>query len=209
MTARPNRKNRPETLLRLLVSTSYPHATFADLMFALSKHSGKDQDELNTIADDMTDVERKFGMTDFIRTVEIMRNRDQITVVVRTLEFDSEAREIVDNNQTHVELARAVFHLDTPEAQLTDLDALAELLLLTYRKSQQESAKGERSWKLRQRPTTKGNAKLGNSEVPATEDTIDHRTAVALVTSSLNKQRFHIVLTTNTVLLFDQQRSLK
>lgn len=209
MTGRPNRKNRPETLLRLLVSTAYPHATFADLMFALSKHSGKDQEELNTIADDMTEVERKFGMTDFIRTVEIMRNRDQITVVVRTLEFDPEAREIVDNNQTHVELARAVFHLDSPEAQLSDLDTLAELLLTTYRKSQQENVKGSRNWKLRQRPTPKGNAKLGNSEVPATEDVIDHHTAVALVTSSLNKQRFHIVLTTNTVLLFDQQRSLK
>lgn len=209
MTERPNRRNRPETLLRLLMSTSYPHATLADLMFAFSKHSGKDQDELNTIADDITAVERQFGMTDFVRAVEILRNQDQITIVIRTLDFDPEAREIEDKNQNHVELARAVFHLEDKETELTDLETLAELLITTFRKVQQDNLKVDRKWRLRQRPTPKGNAKLGNADVPAVEEPVDQRTAVALVTASLSKSRFHIVLTNNTVLLFDQQRSLK
>lgn len=209
MTSRGNRKNRPETLLRLLMSTSYPHATLADLMFAFSRHSGKDQEELDGIADEMTEVERQFGMTDFIRTVEILRNQDKVTIVIRTLDFNGEAREILDNNQTHVELARGTFHLDAKDSQLTNLDELAELLISTFRKAQQDNLRVDRQWRLRQRPTAKGNAKLGNSEVPATEEIVDQRLAVALLTASLVKPRFHIVLTHNTILLFDQQRSLK
>lgn len=209
MTVRQNRRNRPETLLRLLLSTSYPHSTLADLMFAFSRHSGHDQEELDGIADEMTEVERQFGMTDFIRTVELLRNQDKITIVVRTLDFNAEGREIVDNNQTHVELARAVFHLDAKDAGLTNLDELAELLLGIFRKAQQDNVRTERKWRMRQRPTARGNAKLGNAEVLAVEEKVDHRMAVALVTASLVKPRFHIVLTHNTILLFDQQRSLK
>jgi hypothetical protein len=210
MTSRPNRKNRPETLLRLLMSTSYPHATLADLMFAFSRHSGPvDQEELDTLADEMTAVERQFGMTDFIRTVEILRNKDQVTIVIRALDIDPSVREIIDNNSTHVELARVAFHLASPDAQLNDIDTLAEQLILMFRKAQQDNIRSDRKWRLRQRPTSKGNAKLGNAEVPAVEEAIDHRTAVALLSASLAKQRFHVVLTHNTILLFDQQRSLK
>lgn len=210
MTSRPNRKNRPETLLRLLMSTSYPHSTLADLMFAFSRHSGpKDQEEEDGIADEMTAVERQFGMTDFIRTVEVLRNKDQVTIVIRTLDFDPSVREIIDNNQTHIELARVAFYLPSADTQLTDLDALAELLITMFRKAQQDNIRTDRKWRMRQRPTANGNAKLGNAEVPAVEESVDHRTAVALLTASLSKQRFHVVLTHNTILLFDQQRSLK
>ncbi|WDS62180.1 hypothetical protein [Pseudomonas phage D6] len=210
MTSRPNRKNRPETLLRLLMSTSYPHSTLADLMFAFSRHSGPtDQEELETIADEMTAVERQFGMTDFIRTVEILRNKDQVTIVLRALDFDPSVREVIDNNATHVELARVAFHLTSAEAMLNNIDSLAEQLVLMFRKAQQDNVRTDRKWKLRQRPTPKGNAKLGNTEVPAVEESIDHRTAVALLATSLAKTRFHVVLTHNTILLFDQQRSLK
>ncbi|QBJ02791.1 hypothetical protein MZD04_gp265 [Pseudomonas phage Psa21] len=210
MTSRPNRKNRPETLLRLLMSTSYPHSSLADLMFAFSDHSGpKDQEELDAIADEMTAVERQFGMTDFIRTIEVLRNKDQVTIVIRTLDFDPSVREIVDNNQTHVELARIAFHLPAENTQLTDLDNLAAMLVNMFRKAQQDNIRADRVWRLRQRPTTKGNAKLGNADVPAVEELIDTNTVIALLTASLSKQRFHVVLTHNTILLFDQQRSLK
>lgn len=210
MTGRPNRKNRPETLLRLLMSTSYPHSSLADLMFAFSKHSGpEDLEELESIADQMTNVERQFAMTDFIRSIEILRNKEQVTLVLRALDFDPSVREIVDNNQTHVELARVAFHLADTEAQLSDVDALADLLIQMFRKAQNENPKQTRSWRLRQRPTPKGNAKLGNSDIPAVEETVDGDTARALLATSLCKTRFHIVLTHNTVLLFDQQRSLK
>uniref|UniRef100_A0AB39CDH8 Uncharacterized protein n=1 Tax=Pseudomonas phage RVTF4 TaxID=3236931 RepID=A0AB39CDH8_9VIRU len=210
MTARPNRKNRPETLLRLLMSTSYPHSSLADLMFAFSKHSGpEDADELESIADQMTNVERQFGMTDFIRSIEILRNKEQVTLVLRALDFDPSVREIVDNNKTHIELARVAFHLEDAEAKLTDLDGLSELLIQMFRKAQNENPKQDRIWRLRQRPTQKGNAKLGNTDIPAVEEQIDTNTAKALITTSLSKSRFHIVLTHNTVLLFDQQRSMK
>lgn len=210
MTARANRKNRPETLLRLLMSTSYPHSSLADLMFAFSKRSGpEDQEELDNIADQMTNVERQFGMTDFIRSIEILRNKEQVTLVLRAWDFDPSVREIVDNNQTHVELARIAFHLEEAETQLTDLDGLADLLIQMFRKAQNENPKQEREWRLRQRPTAKGNAKLGNSDIPAVEERIDNTTAKALISTSLSKSRFHIVLTHNTVLLFDQQRSMK
>jgi hypothetical protein len=179
-------------------------------MFAFSRHSGEeDREELETIADEMTAVERQFGMTDFIRTVEVLRNKDQVTIVIRALDFDPSVREVIDNNSTHVELARVAFHLTGPEAQLTDLDTLAEQLILMFRKAQQDNIRSDRKWRMRQRPTPKGNAKLGNAEVPAVEETVDHRTAVALLSASLSKNRFHVVLTHNTILLFDQQRSLK
>lgn len=210
MTSRPNRRNRPETLLRLLMSTSYPQSTLAELMLAFSRHSGPtDQEELDTIADEMTAVERQFTMTDFIRTVEILRNKDQVTIVVRALDFDPSIREVIDNNSTHVELARVAFHLESADAQLNNLDGLAEQLILMFRKAQQDNIRADRKWRLRQRPTPKGNAKLGNAEVPAVEEFVDHRTVVALLATSLAKQRFHIVLTHNMILLFDQQRSLK
>ena len=210
MTGRPNRKNRPETLLRLLMSTSYPHSTLADLMFAFSKHSGpEDFEELENIAEQMTNVERQFGMTDFIRSVEIMRNKDQVTLVLRALDFDPSAREIVDNNQTHTELARISFQLEESETQLSRIDDLAAQLIGMFRKVHDDNPKAVRKWRLRQRPTPKGNAKLGNSDVPAVEEDIDNNTAQALIATSLNKTRFHIVLTHNTILLFDQQRSMK
>lgn len=209
MTNRSNRRNRPETLLRLLMSTSYPQSVLADLMFAFSRHSGHDQEELDGIADEMTEVERQFGMTDFIRTVEILRNQDTVTIIVRALDFDAESREIIDSNQTHVELARGTFHLDAKDANLTNLDELAELIATTFRKAQQDNLRTERQWRMRQRPTPKGNAKLGNSEVPVVEEKVDSRMVTALLTASLMKPRFHIVLTHNTILLFDQQRSLK
>jgi len=210
MTARPNRKNRPETLLRLLMSTSYPHSVLADLMFAFSKHSGPENpEELESIADQMTNVERQFGMTDFIRSIEILRNKEQVTLILRAWDFDPSVREIVDNNKTHVELARIAFHLVEEETKFNDLDGLADLCIQLFRKAQNENPKQERKWKLRQRPTPKGNAKLGNTDIPAVEEQIDNNTAKALISTSLSKSRFHIVLTHNTVLLFDQQRSLK
>lgn len=210
MTARSNRKNRPETLLRLLMSTSYPHSSLAELMFAFSKHSGpEDEEELEAIAEQMTNVERQFGMTDFIRSIEIMRNKDQVTLVLRALDFDPSVREIVDSNQTHTELARIAFHLEDGESQLQRVDELAGMLVQMFRRAQNDNLKVDRSWRLRQRPTPKGNAKLGNSDVPAVEEQIDSEMVQALIATSLNKSRFHIVLTHNTVLLFDQQRSLK
>lgn len=210
MTTRTRRKNRPETLLRLLMSTSYPHSTLADLMFLMNRHAGPtDREELCKMADDFTEVERKFGMFDFIRAVEVLRNGQEVKIIVRQLDLDPTAREIVDDINTHVELASGILHLEDTTTSFTDLDIMAEQLLQLFRSTQREDMRTERTWQLRQRPGPKGNAKLGNRSVPAVDETVDHATAVALVASSLAKNRFHMVLTHNTVLLFDQQRSLK
>jgi hypothetical protein len=210
MTSRPKRKNRPETLLRLLMSTSYPHATLADLMFMIYRHAGpEDRETLYTLADEISDIERQFGMYDFIRAVEVMRNGSSITIIIRQLDIDPEAREIVDSNKTHVELARAEFHLPEDSTEFTDLETMSTTLLNMFRTTQREDLKSERSWTLRQRPGAHGNAKLGNLSVPVVEEKIDTATANALISTSLSKKRFHMVFTHNTILLFDQQRSLK
>lgn len=214
MTARTKRRNRPETLLRLLISTSYPHSILADFTFAISKAGGQfDKAELGTMADDLTEVERKFAMSDFIRAIEISRDGPVVQIVIKQLELDPMAREIVDSVDTHVELARCTVQLTNDEVSLTEPEQLATMVLEVFRRTQQHEKANDITqtvWLLRERPAgKKGNAKLNNAKVPAVETKLDFNQAAAHVVNSLSKQKFHIVMTHNAILLLDQQRTLR
>lgn len=214
MSVRAKRRNRPETLLRLLISTSYPHSTLADFTFAISKAGGQfDKTELSVMADDLTEVERKFAMNDFIRAVEITRDGPTVVIVIKQLELDPLAREIVDSVETHVELARCTVQLANHDQPMAEPERVASMILEFFRRTQQyekANTMAQTEWRLRERPAgKKGNAKLNNTKVPAVETKLDFNQATAHVVTSLSKMKFHIVMTHNAVLLLDQQRTLR
>jgi hypothetical protein len=210
MTSKGRRRNRPETMLRLLISTSYPQTALSEIALAVMAHSGPtDPTDMSGLADELAEVERAFGMNDFIRSIEIIRTNETVAIVVKQLDFDPEARSIVDNNKTHVELARCAIHLQDPKAQLQELDALATRLVNIFRCIQPDRKKAGNPWTLRERPTPKGNAKLGNTAIAAVNTQVDQNMVVALLATSLRKNRFHIVLSNNAIMMFDQQRTVR
>ncbi|AEH03655.1 hypothetical protein AVT69_gp230 [Pseudomonas phage PhiPA3] len=208
MTNQPDRKCRSETLLRLLISTSYPHATLADLTFAFSNHSGqKDLDELEKIAIQMKDVERSFDMFDFIRCIELKRQGEQIQIQVKRLDFDPTMRTLEDSSDTHEAMATSSVHLTDERVNLADVDVLATRLLeIFYRSQVKVKKKGNEIattvWKSRTKHIDRRNPK---AETKVVEAELDFQAAIEMISTSLRKRRFHILLTQNTILLLDQK----
>jgi hypothetical protein len=203
MKGRQNRKCRGEALMRLLISTSYPQTVLSDLTFAFHDHA-KMVDDQEDLAIVLRDVERSFDMFDFIRCIDIKRSGDIIQLVIKRLDIDPTARDIVDSPATHELMAKIEVKLPSPNHELEDTQALAANLLGIFHKSQVKVRRGCPetqlvNWKLKTR-------KLGKGRLP--ESPLDCAEAIAELQRSLDKPRFHIVLTQNTILLLDQQRRL-
>lgn len=206
-----DRKCRSETLLRLLIATSYPQSVLTRLTFDFYNHANiKDPESLEEIAMNLRDVEKNFDMNDFIRCIELKRDGDQVTITIKRLDFDPTMRSIVDGAETHEVMASTTVTLPAPDTVLTGIDSLGTSLLEMFYRSQVKSRKDsnnlcETVWKSRvkhlDRRRLKQEAKVVDSE-------LDFKGALEMLSSSLRKRRFHIVLTQDTVLLLDQKSRL-
>lgn len=205
LTKDPDRKCRPEVLLRLLLSTSYPQTILTDLTFLLAKHADiSGEYVLNNIATSMQEIERSFTMFDFIRSVEVKRSGSEITMVVNCLDVDPTARTLNDSIDTHQVMATSWLTLSSVDKSLNDVKELAEKLLNIFYKSQV-------SFKNRlntiQRTRWKHRTKATQLRKPV-DTNIDYNVAVNYLVTSLEKNNFNIVLTQSSILLQDQRARL-
>lgn len=213
ITQRPLRKSRSETILRMLVASSYPHATLANLTLELGRMGGYDREELERVSDDLRNMERSFELTDFIRCVEIKRNQNRIQVVVKRLKLTPQMQTIKDTQLHHEALVSSSIELDGTTLGLSDPDALATTLLeLFYRTQVKQQANlnliAETFWMRRDRVALP-EAEQVDGEVTALRDTrIEFLQAVSTVSTSLVKDKFHVIMTQNTILLLDQEKRL-
>lgn len=208
MTGKPGRKCRGESLLRLLISTSYPQTILSDLTFAFTKHSGTDDTEsLEQLAVLMRNIEKEFDMFDFIRCIEIRRDGDTINIIVKRLDFDPTMRALNDSVATHEHMASSCVTLADAEDRLGDVEQLAVKLLEVFYRSQVKVKRGTEiattSWKCRYRESDRRKTK---AEQTAIDTNLDFEGVVETIATSLRKRRFHLVLTQNAFLLLDQRK---
>lgn len=205
LTSDPDRKCRPEILLRLLLSTSYPQSALTDLTFLMAKHGEIiDESILENVAVTMQEVERSFTMFDFIRSIELKRNGKDISVVIKCLDVDPTARSLNDSAETHEVMATSNLILPNADKALLEPEVVAARLLDIFYKSQISFR--HRSQTV-QRTRWKHRTKATQLRKPV-DTNIDYDVALQYLTTSLNKKNFNIVLTQANILLQDQRSRL-
>lgn len=211
MSAPGNRRCRPETLLRFLMSTSYPQSTLSDLTLELAVQGGQtDAEELEQDAQGMREVEKAYSLFDFVRCVEVKRVGSEVKVITKCLDIDPNMRSINDSVETHVQMAASTINLIKGDDALSDPEAIAvRLLELFYRsqiKSKRHSGELDKTmWRYRTKSTDRSKA---HSQRDSVDMDISATQAIQKLTSSLRKKSFHVVLTQNTILLLDQKARL-
>lgn len=211
MTAQSNRRCRPETILRRLLSTSYPQSTLSDLTLALSVHGGQDnQDELERSAEDLRAVEKLYTIYDFVRCIEIRRTFNEIKVVAKGLDIDPLMKSINDCSDTHKEMAAVTITLVNGDNALDDVEAIATKLMDLFYRSQVKSRRpgdtiDHTEWKCRVKEIDRTKSGKTTRNV---DTVLDVKQAIHRLSTSLRKRSFHVVLTQNCILLCDQKARL-
>lgn len=211
MTEHRNRRCRPETILRLLLSTSYPQSTLSDLTLALTVHGGQtDTVELEHNAEDLREVEKNYTLYDFVRCVEIKRTFNEIRVVAKGLDIDPAMRSINDCSETHKEMAAVNIELVKGDSALDNVEELAIRLMEMFYKSQVKSKRpndtiNNTTWRYRVKEVDRTKPGKPTRNV---DTTLDANQAIHHLCTSLRKRSFHIVLTQNCILLVDQKARL-
>lgn len=205
LTSDPDRKCRPEILLRLLLSTSYPQAALSDLTFLMAKHGEiVDETTLESLAVTMQEVERTFTIMDFVRSIELKRSGKDISISIKCLDIDPTARTIQDSAETHEVIATSNLTLSSIHKTLLEPEVIAERLMAIFYKSQVSFRCRTQSI---QRTRWKHRTKA--SQVKAPIDTnIDYEATLKYLVTSLTKKNFNIVLTQANILLQDQRSRL-
>lgn len=211
MTEHRNRRCRPETLLRLLLSTSYPQSTLSDLTLALTVHGGQtDKEELERNAEDLREVEKAYTLYDFVRCVEIRRTFGELKVTTKGLDIDPSMKVINDCTDTHKEMAAVNIALTKGDEALDDVEALAIRLMELFYRSQVKSKRpgdtiDNTEWRFRVKELDRSKPGKQTRNVDAT---LDVKQAIHRLATSLRKRSFHIILTQNCILLMDQKARL-
>lgn len=211
LTGQGNRRCRSETLMRLLMSTSYPQSTLSDITLELSVQGGQtDPAELEQDAIAMREVEKSYGLFDFVRCIEVKRTGGEVKVTTKCLDIDPNMKAINDSVETHVQMAATTISLIEGDKALKDPEALAVQLLELFYRSQIKSKRhsdtlDKTMWRYRTKvpDRSKPHNKRDNLDVD-----VSAQQAVQKLATSLGKKQFHVVLTQNTILLLDQKARL-
>lgn len=203
-----NRRCRPETLLRLLISTSYPQSSFAEVSLLFTEASGIcEPEDLEHSAEQLRGVERNFDMLDFVRCIEINKHQDVVKLNLKTLDFNPEATNIVDSKDTHVVAATT----SIPSELLLEghLNIIAEYMLNLFYSTQRKNKVGtvdldKVHWRCRTRQTSKGEHK--DQIITDTKPSFDE--VIEILKESLRKDKFGLILTQNALLLTDQRKRI-
>lgn len=213
ITQRPLRKSRSEVLLRMLVASSYPHAILANLTLELGRMGGYDRSELERVSDDLRNMERSFELTDFIRCVEIKRNQNRVHVIVKRLKLTPKMQTVKDTQLHHEALVSSSIELDANAAGFADADVLAATLLESFYRTQIKQqaslhAIADTFWMRRDRVAVPEEEQVDGVTSVLNDTRIDFLQAVSAVAVSLTKDKFHVIMTQNTILLLDQEKRL-
>ena len=212
---RPSRRTRSEILLRLLISSSYPHAVLGDLAVAFSRHANEyDITQRESLDVVIAGTERQFDMFDFIRCIDIKRKDGAITITIKRLDFEPTTRDIVDTPDKQEFMASIQIDLDPPEKSLDERLGLAELLLGIYFYCQMKPTDTRRNvrntiWTLRERINKDLlPAKLSDKRAAIKDSKMGFHEAVNYIAHSLSKDSFRIILTQKTILLLAPHRRM-
>lgn len=211
MTNQKNRRCRPETLMRLLISTSYPQSTLSDLALAITHHGGeRDPVQFEQLAEGMREAEKSYTLFDFVRCIEIKRTFDTVKITTKCLDIDPAMRTINDCADTHQEMASANIELVKGTEALDDVESLATRLMELFYRSQVKSKRpGETidrtEWRCRVKEIDRT---MPDKPVRHVETVLDVKQAIHRLCTSLRKRSFHIVLTQNCILMLDQKSRL-
>lgn len=211
MTEHKNRRCRPETLLRLLMSTSYPHSTLSDLVLAIAVHGGQtDEAELEYYAEEMRGVEKSYTLFDFVRCIEIRRTLGEVKITAKCLDVDPEMKAINDCTDTHRQMAASTISLAKGDEALDDVESLATRLMELFYRSQVKSKRpgdtiDHTEWRCRVKEIDRSKSGKTSRNV---DTTLDVKQAIHRLCTSLRKKSFHVILTQNCILLMDQKARL-
>lgn len=205
--SRPTRKSRSESLLRLLISTSYPHGYLSNLVMDMVKgYQMLTHEELEDLAAELRDRERAMGIFDFIRCIEIKRQGTQLSVTGKTLKIEGELKAIRDTVKHHEPSLPSDIVLPEADLPLSSASALARSLAEGFYRTQvggtqkQTDLRGS-EWICRHMgpaPTEAGQKRIYRDEA------VTFEVAVEIIQRSLEKPEHHLILTQNTILLMDQ-----
>lgn len=197
----PTRRSRAERALVQLTTTSYPHYLIGNIVAGL--HAGEE-----TAAKQALDIENKFGILDFVRTLTIEANDANIVFSVGHLRIDQNTTRV--DNQLTGELTINAF--TSPVAGLQGLvkdDGLAKNLVDIFHRNQVRGmtrvhAITNPNWKLVEKRITTGNDNgfggLGRSET-VFEITSDD--AAVLIRKTLGSEKFALTMGADVITIVD------
>lgn len=133
---KPTRRSRAETILKMLTSSSYPHAFLANLAVGLAREMGNYSDnDLKDLAVDLRQEEKRFDMLDFVRVVDLRRKGD-------TLEIRAKKPKAIVINKTYVDnpATQHVFYQKTVKfsgiTDTSDLSCIAHMIMMAHYRTQ-------------------------------------------------------------------------
>jgi hypothetical protein len=197
----PTRRSRAERAMVQLTTTSFPHYLIGNIVHAMSE--GNEAQSKQAL-----DVENKFGLLDFVRSLSITATDTGIEFTVGWLTIDGVSTRI--DNQLAQPLTLANFNGDkAAQANLNKDTALATRLVDVFHRSQVRGMTRVHdikngNWKLVEKRITAGNgiglAALGRSE---TVFDLTSEEAAELVRNALGLDNFALALTAETITIVD------
>lgn len=195
---KPYRKSRPETLLRLLVSSSFPHYLLGNITICLVKgFDGYDEEALLETARGLREQEKSMSLNDFIRCIEIIKDDTRVSIDCKRMCNIDSLKNIVDNINNHESFVTSAVEHDGEALGVPYAQDIAKMLLRAYYRARAVGPDKQRdvetmAWIIR-------NKQAG--EVTTT----NYHTAEHLLVESLSSvDNFHIMLTQNAIILKDK-----
>ena len=190
------RRLRPETMLRLILATSYPQNSLSVLTMNLIQSLGYTQEQVEEVKATLQDKEKEFDMFDFIRCIEIRRTGESLQLILKCLDVDPRMTTLMDNGKTHY--PRFIINLDASSVTIDLENDLVRNIVEYYLKTQTRETINEfNNWAVRD--------KVADRYI---ESTCTLSEVMTMLNDSLSLDNFTIILTQKAILLPDQKKRI-
>lgn len=190
------RRLRPETMLRLILATSYPQNVLSVLTMNLIQSLGYTQEQVEEVKATLQDKEKEFDMFDFIRCIEIRRTGESLQLILKCLDVDPKMTTLMDNGKTHY--SRFTINLDASSVTINLEGDLVRNIVEYYLKTQTRESIGVfNNWVVRD--------KVADRYI---ESTCTLEEIESMLNNSLQLDNFAIILTQKAILLPDQKKRI-
>lgn len=191
------RSCRSETLMRVLTTTSYPKALFTNLCVVFTEiYEQYDLAVIEELSQSFRTIEKEYEMVDFARSMQIRRSDNNIELNLNVLKFDPKIQKIIDGKETAERLVN--FKLLVTQEPNEELDVIANMILDGFYRVQ------KRVKYLRE---SKETIKwfIEDTEDKNKQHILTYKELKGLITESLIKDTFNILLLQNTLIISDQK----
>lgn len=190
------RRLRPETMLRLILATSYPQNSLSVLTMNLIQSLGYSQEQVEEVKATLQDKEKEFDMFDFIRCIEIRRTGESLQLILKCLDVDPRMTTLMDNGKTHY--PRFIINLDASSVTFDLENDLVRNIVEYYLKTQTRETINEfNNWAVRDKVVDR-----------YIESTCTLPEVMTMLNDSLLLDNFTIILTQKAILLPDQKKRI-